>query len=292
MSDEHVQFDTIDYATPYALNLHSELMGLPLAKPWKRLLALCVDGVILAALSTIHPVVMWIGLTYIFFRMTGKKRRDLSFFSSTTGGRFTSFMRIAIRIASGISLLIFLIVGLLILKQKFFDDHPAPNPPAAQTQNLPPINSATQIPSPRAATDSPATQNETRKPLDARLLSVVAVGRSALADLGLGFGWGAMYFTLFVSVWRGQTPGKKLLGIRVIRLDNKAMSLWDAFGRYGGYTAGFATGLLGFLQVFWDPNRQAIQDKIAGSLVIDLRKPRTSPEDIRQSARPGPASSP
>ncbi len=42
----------------------------------------------------------------------------------------------------------------------------------------------------------------------------------------------------------------------------------DCFGRYGGYGAGFATGLLGFLQVYWDPNRQAIQDKISATVVI------------------------
>jgi hypothetical protein len=44
--------------------------------------------------------------------------------------------------------------------------------------------------------------------------------------------------------------------------------LLDCFGRYGGYGAGFATGLLGFLQIYWDPNRQAIQDKISATVVI------------------------
>ena len=42
----------------------------------------------------------------------------------------------------------------------------------------------------------------------------------------------------------------------------------DCFGRCGGYGAGFATGLLGFLQVYWDPSRQAIQDKISATVVI------------------------
>ena len=42
------------------------------------------------------------------------------------------------------------------------------------------------------------------------------------------------------------------------------------YGRYGGYGAGFATGLLGFAQIFWEPNRQAIQDKISETLVIQL----------------------
>jgi hypothetical protein len=93
-------------------------------------------------------------------------------------------------------------------------------------------------------------------------------------ELGIGFGWAAFYFSVFTAWWKGQTPGKKLMGMKVIKLDNKPLNLWESFGRYGGYAAGFATGLTGFLQVFWDPNRQAIQDKISETLVIDLRKPK------------------
>ena len=104
--------------------------------------------------------------------------------------------------------------------------------------------------------------------------SIVAWVKSILEDLGLGFGWAAFYFSLFTGWWRGQTPGKKLMGIKVIKLDGSAPNLWESFGRYGGYGAGLATGLLGFLQVYWDPNRQAIQDKISETLVIDIRKPK------------------
>jgi hypothetical protein len=93
-------------------------------------------------------------------------------------------------------------------------------------------------------------------------------------ELGLGFGWAAFYFSIFTAWWKGQTPGKKLMGMKVIKLDNTPLNLWESFGRYGGYAAGFATGLTGFLQVFWDPNRQAIQDKISETLVIDLRRPK------------------
>lgn len=87
-------------------------------------------------------------------------------------------------------------------------------------------------------------------------------------DLGLGFGWAALYHSVFIAWFRGRTPGKKLLKIRVVKLDGSAFSLWDSFGRYGGYGAGFATGLLGFAQIYWDANRQAIQDKIAETVVI------------------------
>lgn len=87
-------------------------------------------------------------------------------------------------------------------------------------------------------------------------------------DLGLGFGWAALYHSVFIAWFRGRTPGKKLFKIRVVKLDGSDFSLWDSFGRYGGYGAGFATGLLGFIQIYWDANRQAIQDKIAETVVI------------------------
>lgn len=102
--------------------------------------------------------------------------------------------------------------------------------------------------------------------------SLISWAKGILNDLGLGFGWAAFYFTVFTAWFDGQTLGKKLLGIRVIQLDGTKLSLWDSFGRYGGYGAGFATGLLGFLQIFWDANRQAIQDKISATVVIDLKK--------------------
>ncbi len=99
--------------------------------------------------------------------------------------------------------------------------------------------------------------------------STVSWLKGFLNDLGIGFGLSAIYFTFFVAWGHGQTPGKMLLNIQVIQLDNSSISLWEAFNRYGGYCAGLATGLLGFLQIYWDSNRQAIQDKIAATVVID-----------------------
>ncbi|WP_299776041.1 RDD family protein [uncultured Pseudoteredinibacter sp.] len=104
--------------------------------------------------------------------------------------------------------------------------------------------------------------------------SIVAYINALLADLGLGFGWAAFYFTVMSAWFTGQTVGKYLIGIKVIKLNGEKMSLWESFGRYGGYGAGLATGLMGFIQIYWDPNRQAIQDKISETLVVDLRKSR------------------
>lgn len=92
-------------------------------------------------------------------------------------------------------------------------------------------------------------------------------------DLGIGLGWLGLYFTLFIALWDGQTPGKKLLGMRVVHLNGEPLGWWDAFGRFGGYAAGLATGMLGYFQIVWDPNRQALHDRVAGTVVIRTRGP-------------------
>jgi hypothetical protein len=86
-------------------------------------------------------------------------------------------------------------------------------------------------------------------------------------EVGLGVGWAGLYFTLFPAFWRGRTPGKRLMGLRIVRLDGKPIGLWVAFNRFGGYAASVFTGLLGFFEMFWDPNRQALHDRIAATVV-------------------------
>ncbi|WP_100657980.1 RDD family protein [Alteromonas flava] len=110
----------------------------------------------------------------------------------------------------------------------------------------------------------PVTEHESEGPLFSVIETIEAVAK----DLGIGVGWAALYFSAFPTIWQGATPGKRLMGIYVIRIDGRIPTLWESFGRYGGYGAGLATGLMGFLQVYWDPNRQAIQDKISETLVL------------------------
>ena len=108
----------------------------------------------------------------------------------------------------------------------------------------------------------------TRKVEEEENRGILATLLGMLNDLGIGFGWTGLYFTAFTALWKGQTPGKKLLGIRVLRLDGVPMTLWASFERFGGYAAGLFTGLFGYAQVYWDRNRQAIQDKISETVVI------------------------
>ena len=91
---------------------------------------------------------------------------------------------------------------------------------------------------------------------------------SRIDSLGFGLGWWTLYFAILMPWMKGQTPGKRALGVRVVRLDGQPVTWWHAFERAGGYAAGVATGTLGFLQVYWDANRQAIHDKVAGTVVI------------------------
>jgi hypothetical protein len=89
-----------------------------------------------------------------------------------------------------------------------------------------------------------------------------------LDEVGIEFGWSALYFTFFPVVWRGRTPGKRLLRMRIVRLDGRPLGWWPALNRFGGYAASIFTGLLGFFEMFWDDNRQAMQDRIAATVVV------------------------
>ncbi len=101
-----------------------------------------------------------------------------------------------------------------------------------------------------------------------RVPGIRRILQGLLDDLGLSFGWMAIYFTAFVALWDGHTPGKRALGIRIVRLSGTPISWWVAFERFGGYGASVFTGMLGFFEMFWDSNRQALHDKLARTVVI------------------------
>lgn len=96
--------------------------------------------------------------------------------------------------------------------------------------------------------------------------------RGLLRDIweqaGSAIGLWSVYFTMALTLTGGRTVGKKLMGLRVLRLDGVPLTWWSSFERAGGYVAGIATGTLGFVQVFWDSNRQCVHDKIVGTVVV------------------------
>ena len=92
--------------------------------------------------------------------------------------------------------------------------------------------------------------------------------RDIWEQAGSAIGLWSLYFTIALTLTGGRTVGKKLMGLRVLRLDGEPLTWWSAFERAGGYVAGIATGTLGFVQVFWDANRQCVHDKIVGTVVV------------------------
>ncbi len=147
-------------------------------------------------------------------------------------------------------------------------DYPAEAWPARREQLLSRLPEPKPVVEPTTVAATPAAADNAWYQPPEGVHSVLEWGKSVLSDIGFGVGWAIFYFTFLVYWCHGQTLGKKLLGIKVIQLDGQELSIFAAFSRQGGYGAGFATGLLGFLQVFWDPNRQAIQDKVVSTVVI------------------------
>jgi hypothetical protein len=103
---------------------------------------------------------------------------------------------------------------------------------------------------------------------DAEEAGILHVLARVADELGLSFGWVGLYFTACLALMRGQTPGKRMMGVRVMRLDGAPISFWAAFERFGGYAASIFTGLLGFAQILWDHNRQGMHDKIVETVVV------------------------
>ena len=87
----------------------------------------------------------------------------------------------------------------------------------------------------------------------------------------------ALYFGVALKLGKGQTPGKYFMKIRVVSLTQHGISWWTAIERALGYGASFLEGGFGFFQYFLNKNRMCVHDRIAETIVIDLRKPRVEP---------------
>jgi uncharacterized RDD family membrane protein YckC len=78
---------------------------------------------------------------------------------------------------------------------------------------------------------------------------------------------GATYFTWFHGMG-GRTPGKMLLGLRVIQASGEPMTPGIAFLRWVGYLISGLVFCLGFFWVAFDGRKQGWHDKIAVTVVI------------------------
>jgi uncharacterized RDD family membrane protein YckC len=74
----------------------------------------------------------------------------------------------------------------------------------------------------------------------------------------------------FAGFWAttGQTPGKMVMGIKVISIEGTPISWGKAILRYIGYVVSWSVFLLGFVWVGFDKKRQGWHDKIASTYVV------------------------
>ena len=280
------------FITPDFFSVAKELIGLPLASPSRRAFAMAIDGIFIAALVQISGIFLGLTAAFLLWRASGR---------GTRGGFFRESVRLGLRASAAVVLFVVVMASYNFGEEKIKsaeqaiarasdddDDESdaAPQPPAVQDSQAPAIVPVTDS----AAIDSihsNATQilvtklQEENKELIQERQKLRAELEEARAprgfrdflggifdDLGLGFGWAAVYFTGFLSMMRGQTPGKRFAGIRVIRLDGKPLGWWISFERFGGYAASFSVGLLGFIQILWDRNRQGLHDKACETVVV------------------------
>ncbi len=105
--------------------------------------------------------------------------------------------------------------------------------------------------------------------------------------------WG--YFAFFEIIWKGQTPGKKIAGIRVIHTSGRPINAYEAIGRNLLRAIDALPGMygVGVICMMFNDQHRRLGDYVAGTVVIHDKRgqeampdlntvalmPRTSPYD-------------
>jgi uncharacterized RDD family membrane protein YckC len=95
-----------------------------------------------------------------------------------------------------------------------------------------------------------------------------------------GFIIGAIYYWYFWTRNNGQSPGKMIMNIRVVKANGAPISDADAIIRYFGYTLNSVILMLGWLWALFDENRQGLHDKLVNTYVVKVDKEKRKNVDI------------
>jgi uncharacterized RDD family membrane protein YckC len=124
--------------------------------------------------------------------------------------------------------------------------------------------------------------------IDAALIGIVAACLSAmgtliaslvgtlrpawLVSLVLAVGWTVLAATYFIGFWSlvGQTPGMRLLRIRVVAAGDAPLSLTRAALRVVGLALAIIPCFAGFIPAFFDARCRALPDLIAKTTVVEV----------------------
>jgi uncharacterized RDD family membrane protein YckC len=245
--------------TPEALNVAPALVGAPLAQPQRRAWAMGLDLLVVALLSGISGLWLLGAMAVLVWQLRSRR------LAWSARRQWVGWAAVAV-------------MGLLVLQGLAGGWHGR-----ARAEADGPRETTAELEAPDDPASAPSDAQRIAR-LEAQLAKARAPRgwRAQLDEIvdafGLSFGWGIVYFSLLPAWWGGQTLGKKLLRLRVVELTGKPMTPMLGLKRYGGYAAGMATGGIGFAQVLWDANRQALHDKAAHTVVLDLRAPAAPPE--------------
>lgn len=92
----------------------------------------------------------------------------------------------------------------------------------------------------------------------------------------------ALIYSVYFQLLHEGTPGKRLLGLRVVRADGSRLSGWRAAARYGAEQLSGMTFLVGYVMAAFDDEKRALHDFICDTRVVKGER------DVAQDgARPG-----
>lgn len=244
------------------------MLGRPLAEPWRRLAAMVVDVTVVGLLSLLAKPFLALGTGALLIVLLGNSEKApaaLKVFRWVCRGLGLAVMGLAVLAIGHGSLLRSSGLHLEALTGG------AASPALEQKVFVPPNASYADL---REATEQLQDQVDALKKeyaeQQAAGVSWLHRARALSGALGVTFGWSGVYFTLLAGLWQGRTLGKFLLRTQAVKINGSALTFFDAFIRHGGYVAGVAMGMIGFLKLLWEPNRQAVEDRIAGTVVVKV----------------------
>ena len=254
--------------TAESLSAATTVLGLPLAEPWRRLGAIIIDLVAVTLLSLLTGP--WLGLAsgamlIVLFGNAASApipMKAVRLFCRALGALVIVLSVLALGHVS--------LVRDSALNLETFTGREA-IPAMKETVYVAPDASASEL---RTAVAKFEKQVDALKAENARMSEVtrswVYQSRAFASTLGVTFGWSGVYFTLLAGFLNGRTLGKLVFRTRAAKTNGTPFTFFDGFVRHGGYIAGVAMGFMGFLKLLWEPNRQAVEDRIAGTVVVKV----------------------
>jgi uncharacterized RDD family membrane protein YckC len=96
-----------------------------------------------------------------------------------------------------------------------------------------------------------------------------------LVALLAAIGWAIVVGSYFVLCWSttGQTPGMRLMRLRVVTYRGERVHFFRALLRLGGLVLAIIPLFAGFIPVLFDKRRRALQDMLARTIVVHITPP-------------------